>query len=54
MVMRLFAPVFGDQIVDRRADEDEDAFIERAKAEALARTDRRPCRLLLLPEQVLQ
>jgi hypothetical protein len=46
--------IFGDKVVDRRADEDEDAFIERAKAEALARTDRRPCRLLLLPEQVLQ
>jgi hypothetical protein len=46
--------VSGDQIVDRRADEDEDDFMERAKAEALARTDRRPCRVLLLPEQVLQ
>jgi hypothetical protein len=46
--------VSGDQIVDRRVDEAEDAFIERATAEALARTDRRPCRLLLLPEQVLQ
>jgi hypothetical protein len=46
--------ISGDQVVDRRADEAEDAFIERAKAEALARTDRRPCRVLLLPEQVLQ
>jgi hypothetical protein len=46
--------VSGDQIVDRRADEDECAFIERAEAEALARTDRRPCRVLLLPEPVLQ
>jgi hypothetical protein len=46
--------IFGDKVVDRRADEDEDAFIERSKAEALARTDRRPCRVLLLPEQVLQ
>ncbi|MEF8718240.1 MAG: hypothetical protein V5B44_11095 [Candidatus Accumulibacter necessarius] len=46
--------IFGDKVVDRRADEAEDAFIERSKAEALARTDRRPCRLLLLPEQVLQ
>jgi len=46
--------VSGDQIADRRADEAEDDFVERAKVEALARTDRRPCRLLLLPEQVLQ
>jgi hypothetical protein len=46
--------IFGDKVVDRRVDEAEDAFIERSKAEALARTDRRPCRLLLLPEQVLQ
>jgi len=46
--------VSGDQIVDRRADEAEDDFVERAKVEALARTDRRPCHLLLLPEQVLQ
>jgi hypothetical protein len=46
--------IFGDKVVDRRAEEDEDAFIERSKVEALARTDRRPCRLLLLPEQVLQ
>ncbi|HCV12274.1 MAG TPA: hypothetical protein DGC76_00980 [Candidatus Accumulibacter sp.] len=46
--------VSGDQIVDRRSDEAEDDFIERAEAEALARTDRRPCHVLLLPEQVLQ
>jgi hypothetical protein len=46
--------IIGDKVVDRRADEAEDAFIERSKAEALARTDRRPCRLILLPEQVLQ
>jgi hypothetical protein len=46
--------VSGDQIVDRRADEGEDDFVERSKAEALARTDRRPCRVLLLPEPVLQ
>jgi hypothetical protein len=46
--------IFGDKVVDRRADEAEDAFIERSKAGALARTDRRPCRLLLLPQQVLQ
>jgi hypothetical protein len=46
--------IFGDKVADRRVDEDECAFIERAEAEALARTDRRPCRLLLLPEPVLQ
>ncbi|MEF8754487.1 MAG: hypothetical protein V5B60_11200 [Accumulibacter sp.] len=46
--------VIGDQIVDRRADEGEDDFVERAKVEALARTERRPCRVLLLPEQGLQ
>lgn len=46
--------VSGDQIVDRRADEGEDDFMERAKVEALARTVRRPCRVLLLPEQALQ
>jgi hypothetical protein len=46
--------VIGDHVVDRHADEDEDAFVERSKAEALARTDRRPCRVLLLPQKVLQ
>jgi len=46
--------VSGDQIVDRCADETEDDFVERAKVEALARTERLPCRVLLLPEQVLQ
>jgi hypothetical protein len=46
--------IFGDKVVDRRADEDEDYFIERSKAEALARTDRRPCHVILLPDQVLQ
>jgi hypothetical protein len=42
--------VSGDQIVDRRADEDEYAFIERSRVEALAATVRRPCRLILLSE----
>ena len=46
--------VIGDHVVDRHADEAEDAFVERAKIEALTRTDRRPCRVILLPEQVLQ
>ena len=46
--------VIGDHVVDRHADEAEDAFVERAKVEALTRTDRRPCRVILLPEQVLQ
>jgi len=50
----VFRAVIGDDVVDRRANEAEDDFVERAKVEALARTDRRPCRLLLLPEQVLQ
>ncbi|MEF8728328.1 MAG: hypothetical protein V5B34_08975 [Accumulibacter sp.] len=50
-VVRAF---IGDQIVDRRADEGEDDFVERAKVEALAHTERRPCRVLLLPEQGLQ
>jgi hypothetical protein len=46
--------VIGDTVVDRRADEAEDAFMERSKVEALAGTDRRPCRVILLPEEVLQ
>ena len=46
--------VIGDKVIDRRADEDETAFMERSKAEALAGTDRRPCRVILLPEEVLQ
>ncbi len=46
--------VSGDQIVDRRADEADDDFVARATVKALARTERRPCRVLLLPEQVLQ
>ncbi len=40
----------GDKVVDRRADEGGADFIGRAKAEALAGTDRRPCCMILLPE----
>ena len=43
----------GDRVLNRRADEAEDAFMERSKAEALAGTDRRPCRVILLPEEAL-
>ena len=43
----------GDDVVARRGDEAEDTFVERAKVEALARTDCRPCRVLLLPGQAL-
>lgn len=43
--------IFGDKVVHRRVDEAEDAFIERSKAEALARTDRRPCRIILHPNR---
>ncbi|MCM8578329.1 hypothetical protein [Accumulibacter sp.] len=50
----IFRAVIGDDVVDRRGDEAEDAFVGRAKVEALTRTDRRPCRVLLLPQQVLQ
>ncbi len=46
--------VIGDKVVDRRTDEAEDAFMERSKAEAMAGTDRRPCRVTFLPEEVLQ
>ena len=46
--------LIGDDVVDRRSDEAEYDFVERAKGEAVARTDRRPCRVLLLPQQVLQ
>ena len=46
--------IIGDKAIDRRADEAENAFMERSKAEALAGTDRRPCRVILLPEEVLQ
>lgn len=42
--------VIGDKVIDRRADEAETAFMERSKVEALAGTDRRPCRVILLPE----
>ncbi len=44
--------VIGDRAIERRTDEVEDAFIERSKVEALASTDRRPCSLILLPEEV--
>ncbi|NMQ05551.1 hypothetical protein E4Q08_09880 [Candidatus Accumulibacter phosphatis] len=44
----------GDRVLNRRADEAEDDFVERAKVEALARTDRRPCCVILLPQQVMQ
>ncbi|NMQ27884.1 hypothetical protein E4Q23_09005 [Candidatus Accumulibacter phosphatis] len=44
----------GDTIVDRRDDETESAFVARSKGEALAATCRRPCRVLLLPAEVLQ
>ncbi|MEF8714379.1 MAG: hypothetical protein V5B39_12595 [Accumulibacter sp.] len=46
--------VIGDRAIERRADEAEDAFMERSKVEALAGTDRRPCRMILLPKEVLQ
>ncbi len=44
----------GDQTIERASDEAEDAFIERAKIEALASTDRRPCRVIFLPKEALQ
>lgn len=44
----------GEQIVERDDGEGEDDFVGRVKLEALARTDRRPCRVILLPEQVPQ
>ncbi len=44
---------FDDTVLDRRPDETEDAFMERSKAEALAGTDRRPCRAILLPAMSL-
>lgn len=50
----IFRAVIGDDVVGRRADEAEDDFVERSKAEALAGTDRRPCRVILLPKEVLQ
>jgi len=46
--------IIGDAVVNRRTDETADAFIERSKAVALAATGRRPCRLTLLPADVLQ
>lgn len=46
--------IIGDTVVDRRADEAEDAFMQRSKGEALAGTDRRPCRVIFQPQEVLQ
>jgi hypothetical protein len=46
--------VIGDHVVDRRDDEAEGDFINRTKAEALAGTDRRPCRVILQQKEVLQ
>ena len=43
----------GEQIVERDVGEAEDDFVERVKVEALAGTDRRPCRVILLPQQVM-
>jgi len=43
--------VIGDRAVDRRAEEFEDTFRERAKVAALAATTNRPCRVILLPEE---
>ena len=45
---------FGDRVVDRRADEAEDDFIERATVAALAATDQRPCLLFLYSEEESQ
>ncbi|MEF8728076.1 MAG: hypothetical protein V5B34_07665 [Accumulibacter sp.] len=45
--------VIGDHVVDRRADEAEDDFVGRAKVDALAGTERRPWRMIFLPEEVL-
>ena len=44
----------GDKVVDRYADEAEDAFIERATAAALAATGQRPCMMFLFSEEVPQ
>ena len=46
--------VIGDRVVDRRVDESEDTFRERAKVAALAATTHRPCRVILLPEDALK
>jgi hypothetical protein len=45
---------FGNTSVDRRTDESEDDFVERATAEALIATGQRPCMLFLFAEDVLQ
>jgi hypothetical protein len=41
-----------DRILQRNEDESEDAFVHRAKAEALVSTATRPRRLILLPEGI--
>ncbi|MEF8711480.1 MAG: hypothetical protein V5B38_22615 [Candidatus Accumulibacter propinquus] len=46
--------VIGDTVVDRRTDEAENTFMARSKAEALAGTDRRPCRMIFQPQEALQ
>ena len=43
--------IIGDKVVDRQADESEDDFMARSRAEALASTHRRPSRVILLSEQ---
>ncbi|RDE49557.1 MAG: hypothetical protein DVS81_15860 [Candidatus Accumulibacter meliphilus] len=43
--------IIGDKVVDRQADESEDDFMARSRAEALAGTHRRPARVILLSEQ---
>ncbi|MEF8730944.1 MAG: hypothetical protein V5B40_03130 [Candidatus Accumulibacter meliphilus] len=43
-----------DRILKRNADETEDAFVGRVKAEARARTTPRARRLILLPEEKQQ
>ncbi len=43
----------GGRILERTEDETEEAFVQRAQAEALASTDWRPCVITLLPEEAL-
>ena len=47
----LVRAIIGDKVVNRQADESEDAFMARSKVEALAGTHRRPARVILLSEQ---
>lgn len=42
----------GDGILDRHADEAEDAFVERAKVAALAASPQRPRRIILHPNRL--